>query len=91
MYQRYAKPGKYKIEVNFFGSRQQTVAGATALQVKLTTGFATGQGPKRDFKIEKSFSNGVCWGSLSLSRKPRCLAKFSRIHYVSLNLVIRVP
>jgi Ca-activated chloride channel family protein len=38
---RHAKPGKYKIEVNFFGSRQQLVAGATTLQVKLTTGFGT--------------------------------------------------
>ncbi len=40
---RYAKPGKYKIEVNFFGSRQQAVAGATTLQVNLTTGFGTAQ------------------------------------------------
>ena len=40
---RYAKPGKYKIEVNFFGSRQQAVAGATTLQVDLTTGFGTAQ------------------------------------------------
>jgi tetratricopeptide (TPR) repeat protein len=38
---RDAKPGKYKIEANFFGSRQQWVAGATTLQVTLTTGFGT--------------------------------------------------
>ncbi|KAF0815338.1 hypothetical protein IGB42_00419 [Andreprevotia sp. IGB-42] len=36
---RHAKPGKYKVEVNFYGNRQQTVAGATTLQVKLATGF----------------------------------------------------
>lgn len=36
---RKAKPGKYKIEANFYGSRQQTVAGATTLQVKLSTDF----------------------------------------------------
>ena len=38
---RDAKPGKYKIEVNYYGSRQQVVAGATTLQVRLTTGFGT--------------------------------------------------
>jgi tetratricopeptide (TPR) repeat protein len=37
-----AKPGTYKVEANFYGHRQQTVAGATTLQVKLTTGFGTG-------------------------------------------------
>jgi hypothetical protein len=38
---REAKPGKYKIEANFYGSSQQTVAGATTLQVKLSSGFGT--------------------------------------------------
>ncbi len=38
---RKAKPGKYKIEVNFYGNQQQVVAGATTLQVYLTTGFGT--------------------------------------------------
>ncbi|MBO9538064.1 VIT domain-containing protein [Herbaspirillum sp.] len=38
---REAKPGKYKIEVNFFGSSQQVVAGATTLQVTLSSGFGT--------------------------------------------------
>lgn len=38
---REAKPGKYKIEANFFGNRQQIVAGATTLQVKLSSGFGT--------------------------------------------------
>lgn len=36
---RQALPGKYKVEANFFGSRQQVVAGATTLQLKLTSGF----------------------------------------------------
>ncbi len=36
-----AKPGKYKIETNFFGNRQQVLAGATTLQVKLFTAFGT--------------------------------------------------
>jgi uncharacterized protein YfaP (DUF2135 family) len=38
---RLAKPGKYRIEANFFGSHQQVVAGATTLQVKLTSAFGT--------------------------------------------------
>jgi tetratricopeptide (TPR) repeat protein len=40
---RRAKPGKYQIHANFFGNRQQVVAGATTLQVKLFTGFGTPQ------------------------------------------------
>jgi tetratricopeptide (TPR) repeat protein len=38
---RRARPGKYKVEANFYGNRQQTVAGATTVQVRLTTGFGT--------------------------------------------------
>ncbi|MEO6919382.1 MAG: VIT domain-containing protein [Collimonas sp.] len=40
---RKAKPGKYKIEANYFGNSQQLIAGDTTLQVKLTTGFSTSQ------------------------------------------------
>ena len=36
-----AKPGKYRIEAQFFGHRQQIVSGATTLQVRLTTRFGT--------------------------------------------------
>jgi len=36
---RKPKPGKYKVEANFFGSRQQLVTGATTLQLWLSTGF----------------------------------------------------
>jgi Ca-activated chloride channel family protein len=38
---RRAAPGKYKIEANFYGNRQQVLAGATTLQVKLISGFGT--------------------------------------------------
>ncbi|MES2263176.1 MAG: VIT domain-containing protein [Pseudomonadota bacterium] len=38
---RVAKPGKYRVEANFFGSNQQLVAGATTLQVKLSSAFGT--------------------------------------------------
>ena len=38
---REAKPGRYLVQVNFYGHRQQIVAGATTLQVKFITGFGT--------------------------------------------------
>ncbi|MBM3344778.1 MAG: DUF2135 domain-containing protein, partial [Betaproteobacteria bacterium] len=38
---KHAKPGKYMVEANFFGHNQQIVAGATTLQLKLTTRFGT--------------------------------------------------
>lgn len=38
---RNAKPGKYKVEANYFGSRQQLVTGATTLMLCLTTHWGT--------------------------------------------------
>jgi tetratricopeptide (TPR) repeat protein len=40
---RHAKPGKYKVQAYFFGNRQQLVAGATTLMLRLSTGFGTPQ------------------------------------------------
>ncbi|WP_313342825.1 VIT domain-containing protein [Stenotrophomonas sp.] len=34
---RAAKPGKYKVEANYFGSREQLITGATTLSLRLTT------------------------------------------------------
>ena len=36
-----AKPGRYLVQVNFYGHTRQTVAGATTLQVRLFTGYGT--------------------------------------------------
>jgi hypothetical protein len=36
-----AKPGKYRLEAQFFGHRQQVVADATTLMLRLTTRFGT--------------------------------------------------
>ena len=36
-----AKPGKYKVEANYFGDRRQNVTGATTLSMRLTTHFGT--------------------------------------------------
>jgi len=38
---RNAKPGIYRVEVNYFGNGQQIVTGATTLQLHFTTGFGT--------------------------------------------------
>ena len=36
-----AKPGKYKVEAQFYGHRQQIVAGATTVSLRLSTQFGT--------------------------------------------------
>ena len=38
---RNAKPGKYRIQAQFYGNRQQVVSGATTLMLRLSTGFGT--------------------------------------------------
>ena len=40
---RNAKPGKYKVQAQFYGNRQQVVSGATTLMLHLSTGFGTEQ------------------------------------------------
>ncbi|PTA70985.1 MULTISPECIES: VIT domain-containing protein [unclassified Stenotrophomonas] len=45
---RNAKPGRYKVEANYFGSRQQLVTGATTLMLRLTTHWGT---PKQKDQI----------------------------------------
>ncbi|MBL8524624.1 MAG: DUF2135 domain-containing protein [Betaproteobacteria bacterium] len=36
-----AKPGKYKVEAQYYGDRRQSVTGATTLQVRLSSHFGT--------------------------------------------------
>jgi uncharacterized protein YfaP (DUF2135 family) len=36
---RDAKPGRYTVQAQFYGHRQQVVAPATTLMMRLTTGF----------------------------------------------------
>ncbi len=51
-----AKPGKYKIEAQYFGDRRQNVTGATTLQLRLTTGF--GSARQRDEMITLRLKDG---------------------------------
>ncbi|TXH73870.1 MAG: DUF2135 domain-containing protein [Lysobacteraceae bacterium] len=46
---RSAKPGKYKVEANFFGDNQQIVTGATTLSLTLSTGW--GSARQKDQKV----------------------------------------
>ncbi len=43
---RVAKPGKYTVQAQFYGHRQQVVTPATTLMMRLTTGF--GRGDQKD-------------------------------------------
>jgi uncharacterized protein YfaP (DUF2135 family) len=54
-----AKPGKYKIEANFFGHRQQIVASATTLQAKLQTRFGTQEAEERIVTLRLQSQGGV--------------------------------
>lgn len=40
---RNAKPGKYKVQAQFYGNRQQVVSGTTTLMLHLSTAFGTAQ------------------------------------------------
>lgn len=40
---RNAKPGKYKVQAQFYGNHQQVVSGSTTLMLRLSTGFGTPQ------------------------------------------------
>lgn len=56
---RHAKAGRYKVEANFFGHRQQIVAGATTLNLKLTTGFGTPHAHERAVTMRLRDKGGV--------------------------------
>ena len=64
---RTAKPGKYKVEVNYFGDRQQVVAAATTLQLKLTTSFGTAKAKSQDVTLRlKSGKETVLVGEFTV-------------------------
>ncbi len=65
-----AKPGKYKIEANFYGNQQQTVAGATTLQVKLASHFGTANVQERSINMRlKDRGESILVGEFEV--KPR--------------------
>lgn len=51
-----AKPGKYLVQAQFYGHRQQVVSGATTLQLHLFTGFGTAR--QRDQSVTLRLSSG---------------------------------
>jgi len=54
-----AKPGKYKVEANFFGHRQQIVAGATTLQLRLATKFGSREMQEKSVTLRLKDRGGV--------------------------------
>ena len=66
---RRARPGKYKIEANYFGSGQQVIAGATTLQVKLFSRFGTGRQKEQLITLRlKEQSDTVFVGEFEVKR-----------------------
>lgn len=52
---RDAKPGKYKVEANYFGDREQIVTGATSLTLTFSTGWGTAR--QHDEKVTLRLSD----------------------------------
>ena len=52
---RKAMPGKYKVEVDYFGSREQVLTGAVTVQLWLATGFGTAS--QRDERVTLRLGN----------------------------------
>ena len=64
---RVAKPGKYRVEANYYGDRQQVVAAATTLQLELTTGFGTPKAKSQDVTLRlKSGKETVLVGEFTV-------------------------
>lgn len=55
---RLAKPGKYRVEANFFGHRQQVMTTSTGLMLWLSSGFATPQQQDRRTTIRVRSERG---------------------------------
>ncbi|MEH6460829.1 VIT domain-containing protein [Chitinimonas sp. JJ19] len=65
-----AKPGKYKIEANFYGQRQQVLSGETTLQLKLTTGFGKASAKEQMITLRlKGESETVFVGEFEVAAK----------------------
>jgi hypothetical protein len=68
---RHAKPGRYLVQVNFYGHRQQIVAGATTLQVKFITGFGTAHEQERLVTLRlRDRQEAVTVGELEIGAAP---------------------
>ena len=68
---RLAKPGKYRIEANFFGHRQQVLTSGTGLMLWLSSGFGTPaqQDRRTTFRVKSERGERVVVGEFEV--KPR--------------------
>lgn len=64
---RVAKKGRYKVEVHYYGDRQQSVAGPTSLQLRFTTKFGTAAAEDKLVSLRlKDGSNSVLVGEFEV-------------------------
>jgi Ca-activated chloride channel homolog len=65
---RKALPGKYKVEANFYGHRQQVVSGATSLMMALQTGFGTARAKEQRVTLRlREAKEGVLVGEFEVA------------------------
>ena len=67
-----AKPGKYRVEANFYGHRQQVLTSSTGLMLWLSSGFATaGQQDKRTtLRLKSQGGQRVLVGEFEVKAEP---------------------
>ncbi|MDR2638138.1 MAG: DUF2135 domain-containing protein, partial [Zoogloeaceae bacterium] len=62
-----AKPGKYRVEANFYGHRQQLISEATTLQLDFFTHYASGKVRKESTTLRlKGAKNRVFVGEFEV-------------------------
>jgi len=67
---RIAKPGKYRVEANFFGHRQQVLTTSTGLMLWLSSGFATPQqqDQRTTIRVKSASGERVVVGEFEVKR-----------------------
>jgi len=70
---RVAKPGKYRVEANFFGHRQQVLTTGTGLMMWLSSGFATPaqQDRRTTFRVKSDRGERVVVGEFEVKASGR--------------------
>ena len=67
-----AKPGKYRVEANFFGHRQQVLTSSTGLMLWLSSGFGTAaqQDKRTTLRLKSQGGQRVVVGEFEVKRAP---------------------
>jgi len=67
-----AKPGKYRVEANFFGHRQQVLTSSTGLMLWLSSGFGTAaqQDKRTTLRLRSQGGQRVVIGEFEVKKAP---------------------